>query len=83
MECNVDAFESISPWRCPDDQLILVLTSLFVWQVPGLTVPAGDLPVLILALILSQIIHEVGHAITGAMYVNCPLLIQQGETLRQ
>ncbi|KAI0696643.1 hypothetical protein BC835DRAFT_1271635 [Cytidiella melzeri] len=34
---------------------------------PGVTVPLSHLPVLLVALFLSQVIHELGHAITAAL----------------
>ncbi|WVQ93231.1 hypothetical protein IAU59_000296 [Kwoniella sp. CBS 9459] len=35
--------------------------------IPGLTMPWSHLPTLILALILNQLIHEIGHAISAAL----------------
>lgn len=38
-------------------------------QIPGVTVPLSDLPLIILAVFLSQIVHELGHAVAAARYV--------------
>ncbi|OBZ78197.1 Membrane-bound transcription factor site-2 protease [Grifola frondosa] len=35
--------------------------------IPGLTVPALHLPLLVFALIFAQVVHEAGHAVTAAM----------------
>lgn len=37
-------------------------------QLPGVTVPLNHIPVIIITLFLSQVIHELGHAIAGALY---------------
>lgn len=37
-------------------------------QIPGVTVPLGHLPVIVIAVFLSQVVHELGHAIAGARY---------------
>ncbi|KDR70284.1 hypothetical protein GALMADRAFT_255189 [Galerina marginata CBS 339.88] len=34
--------------------------------IPGVTVPISDLPIIVLAVFLSQIVHELGHAIAAA-----------------
>ncbi|KNZ55451.1 hypothetical protein VP01_2673g3 [Puccinia sorghi] len=36
-------------------------------QIPGLTIPLSTFPVFLLALVLSQIIHEAGHAIAATL----------------
>ncbi|KIJ60749.1 hypothetical protein HYDPIDRAFT_98042 [Hydnomerulius pinastri MD-312] len=36
--------------------------------IPGVTVPLSHLPLIILALCVSQIVHEAGHAITAALH---------------
>ena len=37
------------------------------FQIPGLTVPLGHLPVVLIAVFISQIVHEFGHAIAAAV----------------
>lgn len=44
-----------------DSQHILII------QIPGVTVPISHLPLLVLALIVNQFIHEFGHALTAAL----------------
>lgn len=39
---------------------------LFI-QIPGVTVPISHLPLLVLALVANQFIHELGHALTAAL----------------
>ncbi|KAF8908075.1 hypothetical protein CPB84DRAFT_1674344 [Gymnopilus junonius] len=34
--------------------------------IPGITVPLSDLPIIILAVFLSQVVHELGHAVAAA-----------------
>ncbi|KAF8551614.1 hypothetical protein OG21DRAFT_1499000 [Imleria badia] len=41
--------------------------------IPGLTVPLSHLPLILLALTISQIVHEAGHAITAALH-HIPIL---------
>lgn len=36
-------------------------------QIPGVTVPFSDLPIIICAVFTSQLVHELGHAIAAAM----------------
>ncbi|KAJ3573613.1 hypothetical protein NP233_g2329 [Leucocoprinus birnbaumii] len=36
--------------------------------IPGLTVPIAHIPFILVSLFLSQIVHEMGHAISGALY---------------
>ncbi|KAJ4001428.1 peptidase family M50-domain-containing protein [Lentinula boryana] len=41
--------------------------------IPGLTVPWAHLPIIIVAVCLCQIVHELGHALAGALY-SVPIL---------
>jgi S2P endopeptidase len=41
-----------------------VLTAL---QLPGITAPLSHLPTLVLAFLLAQLLHELGHALAGAL----------------
>jgi len=43
-------------------------------QVPGITVPLSHLPILVLGLAFSGIIHEAGHAIAASLYVSSYLI---------
>lgn len=36
-------------------------------QIPGVTIPLSHFPTVALALVVNQLIHELGHAISGAM----------------
>lgn len=36
-------------------------------QIPGVTIPLSHLPTLLLAFVVNQLIHELGHALSGAM----------------
>ncbi|KAJ7182585.1 hypothetical protein C8R43DRAFT_7552, partial [Mycena crocata] len=44
-----------------------VRTNIIQPLIPGITVPLGHLPVILLAVFLSQIIHELGHAVSAAL----------------
>ncbi|KAF5381612.1 hypothetical protein D9615_005501 [Tricholomella constricta] len=47
-----------------------ILTSDESWVkpiIPGVTVPLADLPIILLAVFLAQIVHELGHAIAAAI----------------
>ncbi|TFK65971.1 hypothetical protein BDN72DRAFT_170539 [Pluteus cervinus] len=35
--------------------------------IPGLTVPASDIPLIVIVVLFSQIVHELGHALAGAL----------------
>lgn len=39
-------------------------------QIPGITVPWAHVPTIALALLLNQLIHELGHALSGSLYVS-------------
>ncbi|KAE9388652.1 hypothetical protein BT96DRAFT_980965 [Gymnopus androsaceus JB14] len=41
--------------------------------IPGMTVPLGHLPIILIAMLVCQIIHELGHAIAGALH-SVPIL---------
>ncbi|KAI0946862.1 hypothetical protein AcW1_010198 [Taiwanofungus camphoratus] len=43
------------------------LTAALLPKIPGITVPLSHLPLLLLALLFSQVIHEAGHALTAAL----------------
>ncbi|KAJ3726257.1 peptidase family M50-domain-containing protein [Lentinula raphanica] len=46
----------------------------YIWLViPGLTVPWTHLPLIIIAVSFCQIVHEIGHAVAGALY-SVPIL---------
>ena len=38
-------------------------------QIPGLTVPLSHLPLALVALFITQFIHEIGHAVSAALFV--------------
>ena len=40
------------------------------WQIPGVTTPLSDFPTLLLALVINQLVHELGHAISAALCVH-------------
>ena len=50
--------------------MTLSLTSLSVSQIPGVTTPLHHLPILLGALLATQIFHELGHALAAALYVH-------------
>jgi S2P endopeptidase len=43
--------------------------SSLIRQIPGVTIPLSHLPTLVLAFLLNQLVHEMGHALSAAMYV--------------
>jgi S2P endopeptidase len=66
MAASTPALQGLQPLVSPAIQLQQWPTD---GQIPGVTLPLRHLPTLILALVVNQLIHELGHALSAAVCV--------------
>lgn len=65
---------SCGPWSVPRFRIAKADSDRSFVQLPGITTPLSTLPIILLALLSAQTIHEIGHALAAASSVASLLL---------